>query len=155
MKQVVRGAVLGLVVLLIVAQGGATKAQAGTEDLGVPAYHTAPKPGEKLPPILPADQRWGAQFQEAVQVHAYELAAKIPKVIYQQPCYCYCDRGMGHKSLHSCFQGTHGAACATCLKELYFSYVMTKKGLTPAQIRQRIERGKWKQINLETAASIQ
>ena len=62
---------------------------------------------------------------------------------------------MGHKSLHSCFQGTHGAACATCLKELYFSYVMTKKGLTPAQVRQRIERGEWKQINLETAASIQ
>ena len=49
--------------------------------------------------------------QYPFQTHAYELAAKIPAVLHQQPCYCYCDRGMGHNSLHSCFEGTHGAQC--------------------------------------------
>ncbi len=55
-------------------------------------------------------------------------------MLHQQPCYCYCDR-MGHNSLHSCFENTHGAQCATCLKELYYSYQQHKKGKTAAQIR--------------------
>src|SRR5437879_6148089 len=32
---------------------------------------------------------------------AYQAAKPIPQTIAQMPCYCYCDRGMGHKSLHS------------------------------------------------------
>ncbi|HET7441842.1 MAG TPA: CYCXC family (seleno)protein, partial [Terriglobales bacterium] len=87
------------------------------------------------------------------QTHAYELAAKIPVVLHQQPCYCYCDR-MGHNSLHSCFENTHGAQCATCLKELYYSYSMHQKGKTAAQIRQGIMKGEWRQVDLESAASI-
>ncbi len=150
---------LGLALALVVAQGAVTlsaSAQAGNAAAqpNVPAYNPAPKPGTKLPPILPADQRWGAAFQYPFQAHAYELATKIPKVIYQQPCYCYCDR-TGHKSLHSCFEGTHAAECATCLKELYFAYAMTRKGLTPAQIRERIQRGEWRAVDLETAATLQ
>ncbi|MGC2793864.1 MAG: hypothetical protein WA899_17720, partial [Candidatus Sulfotelmatobacter sp.] len=71
----------------------------------------------------------------------------------QQPCYCYCDR-MGHNSLHSCYENTHGARCATCLKELYYSYQQHKKGKTAAQIRAGIIKGEWKSIDLESAASI-
>src|SRR5207248_4635089 len=82
------------------------------------------------------------------------LAAKIPKVLYQQPCYCYCDRALGHKSLHSCYEGQHAAVCSACLKELYYSYVMTKQKKTPEQIRQGIVAGEWQSIDLETAASI-
>lgn len=121
---------------------------------GVPAYNAAPPPkGTKLPPILTKADLWGADAQNAFQTHAYELAAKIPNVLHQQPCYCYCDR-MGHNSLHSCFENTHGAQCATCLKELYYSYVQNKKGKTAAQIRAGIIKGDWKQIDLQEAASI-
>jgi len=120
----------------------------------VPAYNAGPPAkGTKLPPILTPDQLWGANAQSPVQTHAYELAAKIPVVLHQQPCYCYCDR-MGHNSLHSCFEGTHGAQCDTCLKELYYSYVMHKQGKTAAQIRKGIIRGDWKEVDLTTAASI-
>ena len=70
----------------------------------------------------------------------------------QQPCYCRCDREMGHNSLHSCFEGTHGAACSTGMKEGVFAYQMTKKGKTPAQIRAAIERGEWMNVDLEKAA---
>ena len=104
--------------------------------------------GTKLPPLLTKDDLWGEDAQYAYQTHAYELAAKIPSVLHQQPCYCYCDR-MGHNSLHSCFEDTHGAQCATCLKELYYSYPQTRKARPPAQIRAGIIKGEWKQIDLE------
>jgi hypothetical protein len=121
---------------------------------GVPAYHSSPPAkGEKLPPILGRDQLWGGNDQYPAQSHAYELAAKIQNVIYQQPCYCYCDR-MGHKSLRSCFEGTHGAQCSTCMKELYYSYLMTKQHKTAGEIRKGIIAGEWKQIDLEQAGNI-
>ena len=121
----------------------------------VPAYHAGPPAkGTVLPPILSQERLWGADFQYPYQRHAYELAAKIPNVLYQQPCYCYCDR-MGHRSLHSCFESSHAAECGVCLKELYYTYQSTREGRTPRQIRAGIIRGDWKQIDLENAATIQ
>ena len=122
---------------------------------GVPAFNPAPpKTGAKLAPILGKEQLWGTNSQYPFQAHAYELAAKIPAVLYQQPCFCYCDRGMGHNSLRSCFEGTHGAECGTCLKELYYTYSEHKKGKTAKQIRAGILKGEWKLIDLQTATSI-
>jgi len=139
-----------IVTLTVSAQWAAPQA-----DQGVPAYNSAPPPkGKKLPPILPKENLWAENAQYPFQTHAYELAAKIPNVIHQQPCYCYCDRGMGHNSLHSCFENTHGAQCATCLKELYYSYQQHQKCKTAAQIRAGIIKGDWKQIDLESAATI-
>jgi uncharacterized protein with PCYCGC motif len=121
----------------------------------VPHFNAAPPPkGVKLPPILTKDQLWGENAQYPYQTHAYELAAKIPGVIYQQPCYCHCDRSMGHNSLHSCFSGTHGAQCGTCLKELYYVYQQHKQGKTARQIRAGIIKGDWKLVDLNTAASV-
>jgi hypothetical protein len=118
----------------------------------VPAYHAGPPARDaKLPAILGRDQLWGENSQYPFQSRAYELAAKIPEVLYQQPCYCFCDR-MGHRSLHSCFENVHGAECSTCLKELYFSYSEHKKGKTAKQIREAIIRGEWKQVDLQAAA---
>jgi hypothetical protein len=124
------------------------------EEGGVPAYNAGPPPkGTKLPAILAKDQLWGADAQYPYQTHAYELASKIPTVLHQQPCYCYCDR-MGHNSLHSCFENTHGAQCSICLKELYYSYEQHKKGKTAAQIRAGIIKGEWKLIDLQSTATI-
>src|ERR1700730_824205 len=124
------------------------------EGTGIPAYNAGPPPkGTKLPAVLTKDQLWGADAQYPYQTHAYELAAKIPAVLHQQPCYCYCDR-IGHNSLHSCFETTHGAKCSICLKEVYYAYLMHQKGKTAAQIRQGILGGEWKQVSLASAASI-
>ena len=121
---------------------------------GIPAYNAGPPPkGTKLPATLTKADLWGADAEHPYQTHAYELAAKIPVVLHQQPCYCYCDR-MGHNSLHSCFETSHGARCSTCLKELYYSYQQSKKGKSAAQIRSGIIKGEWKQIDLESAATI-
>ncbi len=139
---------------LLVTMVSAPWLQSESEE-GIPHFHAAPPiAGTKLPPILTRDELWGPNANFPYQTHAYELAAKIPKVLYQQPCYCYCDRGMGHTSLHSCFSGTHGAECGTCLKELYYTYTMYKKGKTARQIRAGIIKGDWKAIDLSIAASI-
>jgi hypothetical protein len=146
------GILLGslFLVTLTLSAPWATSQQEGS----VPAYNsTPPSKGSKLPAILGREQLWNENAQFPYQTHAYELAAKIPAVLHQQPCYCYCDR-MGHNSLHSCFESTHGAHCETCMKELYYSYSEHSKGKTASQIRKGIVQGEWRQVNLETAASV-
>lgn len=124
----------------------------GEEESGIPAYNAGPPPkGTKLPAVLTKADLWGADGQYPYQTHAYELAAKIPAVLHQQPCYCYCDR-MGHNSLHSCFESTHGAHCALCMKEVFYAYEQTRLKKTPTQIRAGIIRGDWKAIDLESEA---
>ncbi len=117
----------------------------------VPAYNAA-APTRPLPPVISGAQLSGPYFSHPYQIAAYKMAAKIPGVLHQQPCYCRCDREMNHNSLHSCFEGTHGAACSTCMREAVYAYQQTKKGRTPAQIRAGIERGEWQAVDLEQAA---
>ena len=145
---------LTLLFLLTVTLTMSAQWTAQQDEGGIPAYNAGPPPqGVKLPALLTKADLWGADAQYPYQTHAYELASKIPAVLHQQPCYCYCDR-MGHNSLHSCFENTHGAQCSTCLKELYYSYQQHKKGKTAAQIRAGIISGDWKAIDLLSAATI-
>ena len=117
----------------------------------VPAYNTAPPKSGEVLPILPPDQRVGEMFKNPYQVRAYQLAAKIPGVLNQLPCYCYCER-VGHKSLHTCYESDHGAHCGICVKEVFYAYEQTKLKKTPAQIRAGIINGDWKSIDLDKAA---
>ena len=45
-------------------------------------------------------------------------------------------------------------SAATCLKELYYTYQQKQKGKTATQIRAGIVKGEWKQIDLQSAATI-
>jgi len=108
----------------------------------VPAFHDAPPTGalpETLSPSL---------FSDPLAQNAYTLAARVKKVLYQQPCYCHCDRSQGHGSLLDCFTGHHAAVCGTCEREAFYSYEQTQKGKTPAQIRGGIERGDWEKLDI-------
>jgi hypothetical protein len=139
---------LGCLAVLFVAV--AASAQFADPANDIPAYNAAP-PTRALPPILSGSQLTGPYFTHGYQVAAYKMAAKVPGVLHQQPCYCRCDREMGHNSLHSCFEGTHGAACSTCMKEAVYAYQQTQLHRTPAQIRAAIERGEWTKVDLEKA----
>jgi uncharacterized protein with PCYCGC motif len=151
-KLIYRALTLSFVFVITLSVSAQWTAQ--QEEGGIPAYNAhAPAKGTKLPAIMGKDQLWDDDAKFPYQTHAYELAAKIPVVLHQQPCYCYCDR-MGHNSLHSCFETTHGARCSVCLKELYYSYQQNKKGQTAAQIREGIINGDWKQIDLKSAADM-
>jgi len=108
----------------------------------VPAYHTEPPKGP-LPETLDP-----AQFLDAQTRNIYTLAAKVKPILYQQPCYCGCDKEVGHKSLLDCFTDFHGAHCILCKKEAAFTYSESQQGKTAAQIRKEIMDGKWKEVDL-------
>ena len=99
----------------------------------VPAhYETAPDAGSLGPTLAP--DRFIGKTKEA-----YQVAREIPQTLAQLPCYCHCDEGFGHKSLHSCFEDQHAASCAVCTEEALRAYQLQTVGrLSPAQIRQRI-----------------
>jgi hypothetical protein len=142
MKKIMVAMLVMALAVLAVAQGD-----------HVPAYRDPAPTVSQLMPILPADQRVGEKFKYPFQVHAYELASKIPVVIAQMPCYCFCER-IGHSSLHTCFESDHGAHCGICMKEVYYAYQQTKLKKTPAQIRSGIIKGDWKSVDLETATTV-
>jgi hypothetical protein len=99
----------------------------------VPAHFEKAPPRESLSPTLNAARFTGKARQ------AYQVAGEIPQTLAQLPCYCHCDRGMGHKSLHSCFEDDHAAHCAVCVDEALMAYRLEKsEGLTAAQVRERI-----------------
>ncbi|HZE72668.1 MAG TPA: CYCXC family (seleno)protein [Pyrinomonadaceae bacterium] len=98
----------------------------------VPAHYEVAPASAELSAVLPAAQFTGKTRE------AYEAAKQIPVMLAQMPCYCHCDRGMGHKSLHSCFEDDHAAHCATCVDEALMTYRLQKKGLSADQIRKQI-----------------
>jgi hypothetical protein len=108
----------------------------------VPAFH-AEAPAGALPATMSPDN-----FSDPVVQNAYALAAHVKKVLYQQPCYCHCDRSQGHESLLDCFVSKHGAGCETCVREDLYSYEQTHKGKTPAQIRSGIIQGDWQSVDI-------
>jgi hypothetical protein len=108
----------------------------------VPAFHNSPPTGT-IPPVLD-----GAQFPQPVVQNAYRTAAKIKKTLYQQPCYCHCDRSQGHGSLADCFASRHGSGCNVCMAEVFYASEQLKKGKTAAQIREGIIKGEWQDVDL-------
>ena len=143
MNRILLGMALGLATV-------ASYAQWSNPADDIPAYHTAPPAkSDPLPPILSGSQLQGDYFRYAWQKQVYVEAAQVPTVIYQLPCYCRCDKALGHTSLHSCFEGTHGAICSTCAKEGAYAYKMTKLGKTPQEIRAGVERKEYESIDLD------
>ena len=120
-----------------------------------PAFHAAaPAAAAKLPPILTEKQLNEQGLTIPAQKAAYAAAAKASDVVYQMPCYCYCDRNHGHASLRSCFEGTHGANCSTCMQEALYSYRQSQKGWSVKQIRDGIMHGDFQMIDLQNVAPI-
>jgi len=112
----------------------------GTEP--IPAFHTEVPKGP-LPATLDPKQ-----FDDVLVQNAYTLASRAKRVLYQQPCYCHCDRSQGHGSLLDCFTGKHAAECGVCIREGLYSYEQSRKGKTAAQIREGIEKGEWRQVDV-------
>ena len=139
--------VLGLGVFAITA---ASYAQWSNPADDVPAYHpAAPLKVSALPAILSGAQLTGENFRYPWQVHVYQQAARMGNVLYQLPCFCRCDRALGHTSLRSCYEGLHGTECSTCAKEAFFTARQLKLGKSVAQIRDAIIRHEYETIDLE------
>ena len=70
----------------------------------IPHYHEDPSKAKPFPKTLDP-----AQFAHPAAKKAYETARRIPEVLAQQPCYCFCDQGFGHGSLLGCHLDDHSA----------------------------------------------
>jgi hypothetical protein len=128
------------VIVLAIAGSTASRAQNAAEP--VPAFHTSVPQGRLPDTVSPAE------FSDVVVQNAYILASRVKKVLYQQPCYCHCDRSQGHTSLLDCFASKHGSECGVCMREAIYSYEQSHKGKTAAQIRAGIERGEWRDVDM-------
>jgi hypothetical protein len=99
----------------------------------MPAHYEYAPSRASLGPTLEPEKFTGATRD------AYRAAREIPETLAQLPCYCHCDRGMGHKSLYSCYQDEHASHCATCVNEALLALKLEKEQKLPAaQIRDRI-----------------
>jgi Protein of unknown function with PCYCGC motif len=108
----------------------------------VPAFHNSVPAGQ-----LPATMS-PSLFTDPVAQNAYSVAARIKKILYQEPCYCHCDRSQGHGSLLDCYVSKHAAVCGICEREDFYAYEQWHKGKTGAQIREAIERGDWQALDM-------
>jgi hypothetical protein len=98
----------------------------------VPAYQSASEAQTLKATLAPA------QFVGKTR-EAYKAARQIPEILAQLPCYCHCDEGFGHKSLHSCFEDDHAAHCAVCVDEALLAYQLkNEQKLSAERIRQII-----------------
>ncbi len=138
------GCALGL---MLVPQRAASQSPQGADspqssaDDSVPAFHTRAPQGD-LPATMDPEL-----FADPVVQNAYAVAAEIKKALYQQPCYCHCDRSQGHKSLLDCFASKHGSGCGTCIYEDFYTFEQSGKGKSAAQIRAGIIKGEWKSVD--------
>ena len=86
-----------------VAQQPVAQQPTAVPETRVPPFHPSAEAARPLPKILPPEQ-----FSIPVVARAYRVAQRIPEVLAQQPCYCWCDK-YGHGSLVDCFATEHGA----------------------------------------------
>jgi hypothetical protein len=98
----------------------------------VPAYYATAPDVATLPPILSPQL-----FTGNIRL-AYQAAKEIPQTLAQLPCYCHCDRGHNHKSLHSCFESEHGENCGICIGEALMAHGLQKRWMAVTEIRKQI-----------------
>ncbi len=128
--------------LLLLPQKSLSSAPAQSDDNDIPAFHPQPPTGALPPTLSPAS------FSDPLVQNAYTAAGRVKNVLYQEPCYCHCDRSQGHASLLDCFASKHGSGCQICIREDLYSYEQSRKGKTPAQIRDGITRGEWQSVDV-------
>jgi len=104
-----------------------------TPNRRIPAHFTAPPSASSLPPTLDPNG-----FEDPQVRAAYQAAKAIPVTLAQLPCFCYCDEGFGHKSLHSCYENDHSTGCSTCIDEALMAFQLKGEGLSDEQVRTRI-----------------
>lgn len=121
----------------IIAVGAAAAIQFTSE--GGVAGHGHPDPraasqelsASVMPPTL------ASNFGRAVR--AYQIAQQIPAVLDGIHCHCECRENIGHRSLLTCFQTRHGAACDICIGEAEMAASMTQQGQALEAIRQSVD----------------
>jgi hypothetical protein len=99
------------------------------------AAHPTPRAGLTAADVAPAERY--AAYPRVAEI--YEMVAQIPGVIDGIYCHCDCSKHSDHRSLLTCFQDDHGAACDVCLTEAALAFRMVGEGKTLKQIRKAVD----------------
>lgn len=99
------------------------------------AHHPDPRADITAASVVDA-----ARYAAAPDVAAtYAAAAEIPQILDGLYCHCDCSQHSGHRSLLTCFESDHGAACDICLAEARIAYQMHQQGQTLDEIRSAVD----------------
>jgi hypothetical protein len=99
------------------------------------SVHPEPRPGITGATVIPASRYVQYARVSAVYAQAREIAPTLDGLY----CHCDCSKHSGHRSLLSCFESDHGAACDICLSEASIAYTMLQNGRTLDDIRAAID----------------
>jgi len=83
-----------------------------------------------------------AQFTDPSIKEAYAVALRIPHVLAQQPCYCWCSK-IGHHQFTRLLPIQPRRNCTICVKEAILASRMQEAGRTVKDIRAAIIAGEW------------
>lgn len=101
----------------------------------VASHHPDPRPEITGETVVPA-----ARYASYPRVNAvYTQAAEISAILDGLYCYCDCARHSGHRSLLSCFESDHAAACDVCMSEASIAHRMTMDGRSLHEVREAID----------------
>jgi hypothetical protein len=98
-------------------------------------HHPAPRQGLTAADVVPAERY--AAYPRIAEV--YQMVAEIPDVIDGIYCHCDCSIHSDHRSLLTCFQDDHGAACDVCLTEAALAFRMVGEGRSLKEIRKAVD----------------
>ena len=134
--------IVGMVLLVFAAAGLLAwfSREPGRQAAPVPPFLQGSELTGTLPATLAPDH-----FTDSAIRKAYTVASKMPRVLAQQPCYCWCS-SRGHRSLLDCYRTEHAATCDICIKEALLAEQMHDAGKTPQQIPAAIVAGEWNQV---------
>ncbi len=98
-------------------------------------HHPAPRAAVTGARVLPA-----STFGEDMRlVRAYTAAREMPEVFDGLMCYCQCEQSFRHRSLLTCYESEHAAACDICLTEGTTAAQMRRQGASLDGIRRAID----------------
>lgn len=146
-KLVLYGLAFFVVALVIVSQWRSVHSSSPKNAQAVPPFYESAKAAAPLPATLAP-----TLFTAPVVRRAYEVAQRIPEVLVQQPCYCWCDR-YGHRSLLDCYRSRHAETCNICVNEALLAHHMNQAGASAQEIRSAIIRGEWQNLGKKDDAA--
>jgi hypothetical protein len=120
--------------LFLLALGGGVILGLGVYAAYGPGSHPHPRPDITATEVLPAER-----FLDEYVRGVYAAAAEVPEVLDGLFCYCRCRRHMGHRSLLTCFEDAHGAACPICLRSGALAHRMHGEDADLDAIRRAID----------------
>jgi len=99
------------------------------------SHHPDPRPGVTGETVVPSARYANYPRVEAAYMQAAEIAAVLDGLY----CYCDCARHSGHRSLLTCFESDHAAACDVCMSEASVAHKMTMDGRSLDEVREAID----------------